>query len=400
MNRRGLAGIMKQKLNILALYPSLPSLTKAAGDKTAFKFVETLHCLGHRITLLSFAFNGYDEADYRALEPLCERIALHDFGRGEKLRNMLAGWFLSPTLAARRSAGFGRLIDAHIDAADLVHVEFTELLPWARYIKARYPGKRVCYVAHDIVFQRKFREARSCFFLNPWRDLDLFLTWRSENAFLGEIDRVIVLNGKDAALIARHGARCRVVVPYAERPLIGDGDRPAGVPERYLVYFGAMSRPENYLAALTFIRNCWPALHREFPGLGLYVVGSRPHESLAAYHGRDNVVVTGFVENPYEYLAHALMTVAPITLGAGIKVKVLESLLVGTPVVAFPAGAEGIDLQRAEGLIEVNTPSRMVSEVRRCLTEGMPVSRGEIRAAAERAFDWGITEEFLRGDYQ
>jgi glycosyltransferase involved in cell wall biosynthesis len=161
-----------------------------------------------------------------------------------------------------------------------------------------------------------------------------------------------------------------------------------------------MSRPENYLAALSFIRRCWPELHREFPGLWFYIVGSRPHECIKEYHGRDNIVVTGFVEDPYGYLNGALMTVAPITLGAGIKVKVLESLMVGTPVVAFPAGAEGINLKREEGLTVVRNHGEMIREIHNIVAQGMPVSREQIRAAAERAFNWAITEEFLREEYR
>jgi glycosyltransferase involved in cell wall biosynthesis len=392
--------MMEQRPRILALYPSLPSMTKAAGDKTAFKFVETLHRLGHRITLLSFAYNGYDENDYRALEPLCEKIVLHDFGKREKLGNILRGWFISPTLAARRSTGFGRLIDVHIGAADLVHIEFTELLPWARYIKERYPGKRVCYVAHDIVFQKKYREAGKHLFLNPWRDLDLLLTWRCENMLLGFVDRVIVQNDKDAALIPRHAARMSVVVPYAEKPHIGDSKGVDGLPESYVVYFGAMSRPENYLAALSFIRRCWPELRREFPDLCFYVVGSRPHQRLQDLNGQDNIVITGFVEDPYVYLANALLTVAPITLGAGIKVKVLESLMVGSPVVAFPAGAEGINLKREDGLTVVGNYADMLQEIRMMLIRGPAVSGEHIRTAVGQAFDWTITENFLLEDYR
>lgn len=386
---------------ILALYPSLPSMTKAAGDKTSFKFVETLHRLKHRIVLLSFAFNGrHDENDYRALEPLCEKIALHDFGTREKLGNMLKSWFISPTLAARgKSSGMARLIDENIGSADMVHIEFTELLPWARYVKKRYPGKRVCYVAHDVVFQKKYREARQQFFLNPWRDLDFLLTWISENRYLACVDTVIVQNEKDAALLPRHAARMSVVVPYAETPQVGKG-ADGGLPERYLVYFGAMARPENYLAATSFIQRCWPALRREFPDLWLYVVGARPPERLKILHGTDNVVVTGFVEDAYSYLKGALLTVAPITLGAGIKVKVLESLMVGTPVLAFPAGAEGINLSPEDGLTVVRNYPEMTREIRSFLSGGGTVSRSQIQAAVDRAFNWSITEKFLAENYR
>ncbi|MBT1075044.1 glycosyltransferase [Geobacter grbiciae] len=391
--------MMQARPKILALYPRLPSMARAAGEKTAFKFVETLHGLGHRIVLLSFAFNGYDEKDYQALEPLCEKIVLHPFGSGEKLANVLRGWHLSPTLAARRSPGFGRLIDEHIAGCDLVHIEFTELLPWACHIKRRYPEKRVSYVAHDIVFQKKYREARRHLFLNPWRDLDLAMTWWSENRFLACADRVIVQNRKDAALIPRHRERVRVVVPYAQTAASEDSSVPPPISGRYLIFYGAMDRPENYLAAISFLRICWPELRREFPDLEFCVLGARPHDRLREFDGRDGVTVTGFVEDPNAYLSGAFLTVAPITLGAGIKVKVLESLLSGSPVVAFPAGAEGIDVGPREGLTVVEGYREMTAEIRRALHGALP-DRGEIRAAARRAFDWGITESFLREDYR
>jgi hypothetical protein len=74
--------------------------------------------------------------------------------------------------------------------------------------------------------------------------------------------------------------------------------------------------------------------------------------------------------------------------------------MVGSPVVAFPAGAEGINLKREDGLTVVGNYADMLQEIRMMLIRGPAVSGEHIRTAVGQAFDWTITENFLLEDYR
>ena len=102
-----------------------------------------------------------------------------------------------------------------------------------------------------------------------------------------------------------------------------------------------MSRPENYRAAQNFLYQQFPIILKVFPNAKVYVVGSDPPDSLLRL-ASNSIFITGFVEDPTEYFELASVGIAPLSEGAGIKLKVLEMLSAGMPVIASPIGAEGI----------------------------------------------------------
>jgi len=118
-----------------------------------------------------------------------------------------------------------------------------------------------------------------------------------------------------------------------------------------MMYWGAMNRSENEDAAMFLIENVMPKLVRQIPDAKLYVVGNKPSARLLACTGK-NVVVTGFVADPTEIFEKVRVGVVPLRKGAGIKVKTLEMLKAGIPVISSPVGAEGVEL--GEKLTVVN----------------------------------------------
>jgi glycosyltransferase involved in cell wall biosynthesis len=109
-----------------------------------------------------------------------------------------------------------------------------------------------------------------------------------------------------------------------------------------LLFWGAMSRKENSDAAIYFITNFWNHLKASFPLLKLYIVGSDPPSKLYELANKD-IIITGFVEDPSWYFEKIKLGIVPLSKGAGVKVKVLEMMSAGLPVVSTPVGAEGIE---------------------------------------------------------
>ena len=114
---------------------------------------------------------------------------------------------------------------------------------------------------------------------------------------------------------------------------------------RDILFFGAMSRPENYLSAIWFIENVMSALSDI--DIRFIVMGDNPPEQLLAYEN-NRIIITGFVDEPESYFASSLCFVAPLLIGAGIKVKVLEALSSGIPVLTNEIGIEGIPAKNGE----------------------------------------------------
>lgn len=118
--------------------------------------------------------------------------------------------------------------------------------------------------------------------------------------------------------------------------------------EKTLLFWGSMSRPENYKSILYFIDHVFINLLEVDSEIRLYIVGGNPHKSLLKISKKypSNIIVTGYVDNPTQYFQRASLGIAPIVAGAGIKVKVLEMLKCQMPVFSSIIGAEGIKRQK------------------------------------------------------
>ena len=103
------------------------------------------------------------------------------------------------------------------------------------------------------------------------------------------------------------------------------------------IMYGAWNRPENYDGLLWFLREVMPHI-----SIKITIIGGGMPENIRTILGTLNVKYLGFVENPYIHISESRGLIAPLFQGAGVKVKVIESLALGTPVVGTEVAFEGI----------------------------------------------------------
>jgi len=129
------------------------------------------------------------------------------------------------------------------------------------------------------------------------------------------------------------------------KPVISDSFRQIDrnhVEANTLLFWGAMNRKENVDAVKWFLKEIFPRISLFIPDTKLYIVGANPPNEIVKLQSKQ-VTITGFVDNPGQYFEKCHLAVAPLRMGAGIKIKVLEYLEAGLPVVATTVGAEGIE---------------------------------------------------------
>ena len=135
------------------------------------------------------------------------------------------------------------------------------------------------------------------------------------------------------------------------------------VPGRLLI-LGAMNRKHNVDAVLYFYHKVFPIVRSHFPAAQFWVVGGNPNEILRDLCVSDPLVrVTGFVEDVGEYYGAASVFVAPILVGGGIIVKILDAMAAGVPVVTTTYGNEGIRAEPGNELFVADTPEDFATRV-------------------------------------
>jgi polysaccharide biosynthesis protein PslH len=221
---------------------------------------------------------------------------------------------------------------------------------------------------------------------------------REEHAVWDAADAITVTSAQDAARVrtARPGARVAVVpngVDVARfRPRAGD---PA--PDRNtLLFFGALDYHPNCDGILYFLDEVWPRLLRTHPAARLRILGRRPPPALLVRRGQA-VEIAGFVEDLRPGLAAAAAVVVPLRMGGGTRLKILEAMAMGKPVVSTSLGVEGIEAMHGRELLLADDPEQFAGELRRLLDDpALGVRLGQAaRVLVERRYSWRASARAL-----
>jgi glycosyltransferase involved in cell wall biosynthesis len=170
-----------------------------------------------------------------------------------------------------------------------------------------------------------------------------------------------------------------------------DHFRPVASPRnRSLVFTGAMDYPPNVDAVLWFCREVWPIVRRRDPALRLEVVGRTPDARVRALNGEAGVRVTGEVSDVRIHLAQSSVVVVPLRAGAGTRLKILEAMAMGCPVVSTTLGAEGLDVEDGSDILLADTPTAFAGAIESLLQSPATASRlGDAgRRLAVGRYDW------------
>jgi polysaccharide biosynthesis protein PslH len=172
---------------------------------------------------------------------------------------------------------------------------------------------------------------------------------RMERKTVGVFDHVLVVSEQERAKMPA-GARSVLVCPNGREPS-------AVLPEARdatVAFVATMGWAPNVDAALWLTREIWPLVRERVPQARLLLVGRDPAPSVRA-QARADVEVTGTVADVGPYLARSRVVVAPLRAGGGTRLKIMEALDVGRPVVATSLGCEGLGDLVGRGVVLADT---------------------------------------------
>lgn len=278
---------------------------------------------------------------------------------------------------------------------DVVILEWTQCVVLAGIVRKYFPDAYMVASEHDVTFVGYKRMAE--YFSGFRRLLWKFKYTRERKVELNalkECNLILLQNWDNRRLLIQEGIaekKIQWLVPYFN-DMRGCRRSPDG---KDILFFGAMARPENYLSAIWFVDNVMPLL--EDMDIRFVVLGSNPPAELKKYESK-RVYITGFVDSITPFFENSVCLVAPLVLGAGIKVKILEALSSGIPVLTNDIGIEGIAAEHGKEYIHCNTPldyERAIREVFSDATVG-----DELVKNAKRFIEKNYSIEKSLADYK
>jgi glycosyltransferase involved in cell wall biosynthesis len=206
--------------------------------------------------------------------------------------------------------------------------------------------------------------------------------WKSlGRQVLTQMDSVVVFTERDRGTISELNlsipiARIPLGYELSESSLDPTGTEPYGI-----VCVGSYIHPPNIDAARWLARDIFPSVRARLPRASLRLVGSHAPAEVRALEG-NGVRVDADVADVLPFLNAAAVVVAPIRLGGGMRVKVLEALSAGKAIVATPLALEGLDLEDGRQVVVAETEAEFAVALLELL--GDPERRTAIAKAARQ----------------
>jgi polysaccharide biosynthesis protein PslH len=284
---------------------------------------------------------------------------------------------------------------------DVVQLEFTSMAQYAPL--ARQAGALVVCTAVELSFLTQVRRARRernpALQLRRW--LGALSLWRYELRALPRCDLVIALSETDAAALRRWLPRLRVV--YVPSGINMEQRSPCFDPQAAdeVLFVGSYQHPPNVEGALWLAREVWPLVRRGRPSARLTLAGRAPPPLIQALAAPD-IRVPGTLDDLRPCYAKASLVVAPIFWGSGVRIKILDALSYGMPLVTTAQAAEGIDLRHEQSALFAERPAEFAAAIVRLLEDATLRARLSAagRAVVERDYDWDRIGERLVALYQ
>jgi sugar transferase (PEP-CTERM/EpsH1 system associated) len=291
------------------------------------------------------------------------------------------------------------------ESFDVIQIEGVHLFSYVQRIRQLAPRSRLVADWHNVESELMARYAEKAPGLaRRWyASRTTSLLRRLERRLLDLCDAHTVCSERERQLLLEQapGARIEVVGNGVDVGFYSETAGRSNEPRRRVVFVGSMDYHANIDAALYFARDIWPEVHARRPELEFVIVGSRPVEEILRLGDQPEITVTGTVDDVRPYYRSALAVVVPLRVGSGTRLKVLEAMAAGTPVISTALGAEGLAVRHGEHLLIADSPHAMadaVAELQDGSAEWESLAANAHRLVRSQ-YDWSIIGEALRRLY-
>ena len=314
----------------------------------------------HEVTLVSFV-RGDQSAEVTHLKNYCRAVYTVPMSRGR----WSDGWFMikslltgQPFLMVRdnRSAMHQMIKQVVTNARfDIVHVDQLNMAQYAE----RVPGAGKILDAHNalwLLYKRLWQTMAPG--LQKWL---LGRDWRLLKEYEGEIcrrfDGLLTVSEEDKVALQEAAGQSleATIIPIAI-----DTNEVVQIRRRaesdHILHIGTMFWPPNVDGILWFLREIFPLIQAQRPKTTFDVVGAKPPSEIMAYSSNgSNVNVTGYVVDPTPYYEVSGVMIVPLRAGGGMRVKIINALAQGLPIVSTTLGCEGIAVEPGRHLLVADT---------------------------------------------
>ena len=348
-------------MRILSIAIEVPYPASSGARVHTYNIIRRL-AKRHDVWFAGFKKATEGDAGIKHLEMFCEGVLTANFEEGRALehplklvRRLTRG--IPPDFRFYESEELRDKIRRLVckQRFDIVHIENTEMALYLE-LMPEYLKDRTSWHLHDIDWLKFARiaklEKKRKRKLRLW--LHSFAVRRWIPHYAERFARCSTVSEEDRALLLKANPDLHVdVIPTGV-----DVEKNSLLSVKYegpsLIFVGCMDYIPNIDAVLFFCKDILPLIKRKIPNVKLMIVGPNPVEEVKDLQS-DHICVTGMVDDVRDYYAQSMVSILPIRGGGGTRLKLLEAMALGRPIVATTIALEGRDVVAGEHVLIADT---------------------------------------------
>jgi glycosyltransferase involved in cell wall biosynthesis len=393
-------------MKILYCLPDFPYPPAGGGPLRIMGLVMGAVHAGHEVHILSFGDAPADTPLHRGCASV-ETISAPTRSKLDRLRTLLLTG--KADMQTRRwSDAFliALLRKLHQEKFDIVQFQSLEMTPYLLAVREQFPDLKLIYDAYNaeadlqkMAYQTDLKKPTRLPFALYSR-----MQWKRIarlEATLGRQASAILAVSEIDQQVLQQTAACPVHLVangiHVKEYLTPPADT-LDLKPNALVFTGIMDYRPNVDAAVWFADEVLPHI----PNAHFYVVGNRPDERVQALSTRENITITGFVQEIVPYLHAGAVFVVPMRVGSGTRFKLLQAMAAGSAIVSTTVGAAGLNITSGQQMRIADNAMSFAAAVNDLLRDDL--KRRELGASAQvyvqRRFDWSVIVPQLLAVYE
>ena len=335
----------------------------------------TLISLGTYSKITNF-YQNFDEGVSQvknSLSEICQDVVIVPHGKYSRRKNKIINGFKSLfrpepyDVAILENKEFFLAVKKAVSEKeyDLIHIDTVGLWQYINGIDLP-----TILNHHNVESQMLFRRAKNSKFpLNIYFSNQAVKLRKIENKACHTVSANVTCSQLDSDRLSQIGVKTAHVIPNGVDTDYFFRQRNYPCPklseECKLLFVGGLEWYPNAQAVSYLLEHVWPKLNKQVADISLSVVGRGKHDKLEKYASENKrIFAPGFVDDVRPIMEEASIYVCPIKDGGGTKLKILDALAMGIPIVADPIACEGIDVVNGEHVLFASTGEEYIEAIK------------------------------------
>jgi polysaccharide biosynthesis protein PslH len=390
-------------MNILQIAPQIPYPLVDGGKIGIFNITKYVAAQGHKVDFVAY-YNDDKFLSYKdAFAGICTTHFIKHNTKNN-IKSLLKNLF-SPIPYNFDKYYSRKLRDFLVEFlrknhVDVVHVDHAHLA-WVVDVIRPLTDAKVVLREHnfELKIMRRYYQGQKNLALK------LFAYWqyrkmlRYEPYMCSKYDCCVMISSKDEAELLK-------LSPNAKTTII-----PVGVDEellktqsskkelRSLSHIGSLEWVPNRDGLTWFVKEVFPYIIQSVPDIKLYLIGKYTEDYKVPAEFKNNIIPLGFVRNAFDKILETQLTIIPLHVGGGIRVKIFELMAIGQPILSTSVGKEGIEIENGEHIFIEDDAQKFAERVIYCINnqETLQKITGNAKRLVREKYSWvTIAKSFER----